>query len=259
MAAGNETRNSYPMTVGDLPGASVGGDLVWAHKDRTVGHAETLMLLNKFSQIPVFDHGEKPLQNKLAGLATWQSIACARLTSSDPKLKLTDALADTLPPVVRKEADLFIAVPAILDAETVLVEDCGLICGIVTAHDLAELLADRSEPFFVLSETEAVLRDLVTQHGLEVRQRAPEDSTVAADNLSMSDCIGALMQKDAWLQLGTGHDRSVVRKALERAREARNRLMHARQQETEDIRQLRNMLDYLRALASAATRPSSSA
>lgn len=256
MASDNGTGNSYPMKVGDLPGASVGADLVWAHRNRTVGHAETLMLLNRYSQIPVFDHGEKPLRNKLAGLATWQSIACARLTSPDPKL--ADALSEK-PPVVSRETDLFLAVPAILYAETVLVEECGVICGIVTAHDLAELLADRSEPFFVLSETEAVLRDLVTHHGLDVKQRESEGSAAEADNLSMSDCIGALLQEDAWQQLGTSHDRSVVRKALDRSRKARNHLMHARKQETEDIRKLRNMLDYLRALASTATSPSSDA
>ena len=241
MTASTTTVPSYPMTISAVQSASLGDDLVWAHKDQKASHAETLMLLHKFSQIPVFNHGKRPLRNKLAGMATWQSLARARLVSSDPNLG--DSMADAVPPVVDKDADLFAAIPGVLAAEVVLVQAEGEICGMVTAHDLADWLSVHSEPFCALVETEALLRDLAVRYGCDAMAEDP----------SMGDCISELGREETWRRLGTNHDRATIIKALNQVREIRNRLMHGRGRATDDTQHCRNLLDYLRALTSAGS------
>ena len=249
MTAGSATRNGLPIMVGAIPSSSLGPDLQWAHKDQMVSRAETMMLLHRYSQVPVFDHGQRPLRNKLKGMATWESIARARLISAEPKL--ADALAETPPQVVHKDSDLFRAIPMILDAEAVLVAEQGDICGIVTAYDLTEWLADRSEPFFALSETEELLRSLfaqITEIDTLLRSVGPDDAPVQIDDLTMGECIRVLDREETWQQIGADHDRATVVAALNEARETRNRLMHGHGHCAGDTQQCRNLLDYLRVI-----------
>ncbi|MCY3894434.1 MAG: hypothetical protein OXF65_14210 [Acidimicrobiaceae bacterium] len=242
--------NDYPLMVGSILSPELGENLKWVHLDQTVGLAETMMMLHKYSQLPVFGRGKMPRRSDLKGMVTWESIARARLGSIEEP-ELADALADAVPQVVGQDMELFRAIPMILDAEAVLVEHQGKICSLITPYDLTEWLADVSEPFFALSEIEALLRCLVdrcTDGDTPVRSVRPDDAPVQIDDLSMGDCIRVLEGEDTWLRLGTHHDRATVVKALNEARKTRNRLMHGREYLTCDAQRCRNLLDYLRAL-----------
>ena len=241
------TSSGYPMKVGGLPSACLGSALRWACKDRPVRYAETLMVVHQFSQIPVFDDDEVPLRSKLVGMATWQSLARARHAVHGSEPKLSEALAETSPQVVSKDADLFTAIPRILAAEAVLVQDGDDICGMVTAYDIADWLAARSEPFFALIEIETMLRDLV-KRSERVAGRPDDDASI--DGLSMYGCINKLKSEKTWGNLNTTHDREVVAEALDRARDARNHLMHGRDDAADDLSHCRNVLSLLRSLTS---------
>lgn len=248
MTSGDEHASSYPISVDSIPSSSLGQKLVWAHVDKPIGYIETLMLLHKYDQIPVFDRDE-PWSKHLRGIVTWQSIARARLSHSEPSL--ADALVVDQT-VVDKDLDLFIAIPRILDTEIVLVRNEGRIDGIVTLYDLTEYLAARSEPFFLLSEIEVLLRMLVEDCiGVDaLGELGGDDASIKTpDDLGMGDCKWILEQGNNWDLLGTNHDRATVINEIERARKLRNQLMHGRAFKMEEIGRHRNLLDYLRVLA----------
>lgn len=250
MTAGSAAGNSYPLMVEAILSPELGEDLKWVHLDQTVGLAETLMMLHKYSQLPVFRRGNAPRRSDLEGLVTWESIARARLGSAEEP-ELADALADAVPQVVERDMELFRVIPMVLDAEAVLVEHQGEICSLITPYDLTKWLADVSEPFFALSEIEARLRCLVDRcidGGTHKRSVGSDDALLRIVDLSMGDCIRVLEREDTWLRLDTRHDRATVVKALNEARETRNRLMHGREYAADDAQRCRNLLDYLRAL-----------
>lgn len=242
-----ESKSSYPMFVSDVPSSSLGEKLVWAHIDKPIGYIETLMLLHKYDQIPVFDHNE-PWSNHLKGIVTWQSIARSRIGRGEPLL--VEALVEDQHPV-DSDVNLFTAIPRILSTEIVLVRDEGRIDGLITLYDLTEYLAKRSEPFFLLSEIEVLLRELIKDRiGKSVLSEFSEGGTSikTLDDLGMGNCKWILEQQKYWALLGTNHDRTTVVHAIERARKLRNQLMHGGSFEMDDIGSHRNLLDYLRIL-----------
>ncbi|WP_419552030.1 CBS domain-containing protein [Candidatus Poriferisodalis sp.] len=248
MTLGNELSSTYPIFVSSIPSSSLGEKLVWTHIDKPIGYVETLMLLHKYNQIPVFDHDE-PWSKYLRGIVTWRSIARARLGRREPSL--AEALVENQH-VVDKDLDLFTAIPRILDTEIVLVRDKGRIDGLVTLYDLTEYLAESSEPFFLLSEIEVLLRRLVERctDKYTPGQRGEADISIKTlDDLGMGDCRTILEQQNNWELLGTNQDRATVTGEIECARKLRNQLMHGRPFEMDDIGRHRNLLDYLRILA----------
>lgn len=248
MISNDEHSSSYPISLDSIPSSSLGQKLVWAQIDKPIGYIETLMLLHKYDQIPVFDR-DKPWSKHLRGIVTWQSIARARFGHGEPSL--ADALVVDQT-VVDKDLDLFTAIPRILDTEIVLVQHKGRIDGLITLYDLTEYLAARSEPFFLLSEIEVLLRGLVKwciDEDKLSQYRSGDISISTSDDLGMGDCKRILEQGKFWEQLGTNQDRVTVVSEIECARKLRNQLMHGRAFEMDEIGRYRNLLDYLRVLA----------
>lgn len=253
MTSDNQFSSSYPISISSIPSSYLGEDLVWAHIAKPIGYVETLMLLHKYNQIPVFDR-DQPRSTDLRGIVTWQSIARARVGRGEPSL--ADALVE-YPPVVDKDLDLFTAIPMMLEKEIVLVRDEGRIDGLITLYDLTKYLADRSELFFVLAEIEVLLRRIVKTYigeGALSQHRESDTWIKKLDDLGMDDCKRILEQDEHWKQLGINHDRVIVVNAIDRARKLRNSLMHGRPSEMvasdmADIGRHRNLLDYLRLLA----------
>lgn len=252
MTSDNEFSPNYPMFISSIPSSSLDEKLVWTHIAKPIGYVETLMLLHKYNQLPVFD-SDKPWSKHLRGIVTWQSIARARLVQAEPSL--AEAL-EQYPLVVDRDLDLFTAIPRILDAEVVLVRDKGQIVGLITSYDLTEYFAKYSEPFFLSSEIEVLLRALVKKciDEDELGQYGGSSNPLSTfDELGIGDCKRILEQRECWERLSTNQDRATVVAEIDRARETRNQLMHGHMSEMGDdkIRMLRNFLDYLRIL----TRP----
>lgn len=238
----------YPVSISSIPSSSLGSELAWLPLHKPVESAATLMQLYKYDQIPVFD-SDRPLLCKLAGVATWQSIERARLgQQNEPTL----AEALTKLPVVKRDEELFAAIPRIMEAEAALVRHQGQIDGIVTAYDLSKFLASRLEPFLIFNEIEIHLHTLVgrlTSEGEFDQDGDPSDSMGTGVGLTIGRCIEKLDSAENWSRLALSQDREIVIQELKVMCAERNAFMHGRRLDVVNIGRHRHLLDYLRGLA----------
>jgi CBS domain-containing protein len=211
--------------VGDIPSARLGDELIVLSPDDGLEHARTLMLAGNFSQLPVLDG---PIV--LKGAVSWQSIATAHARGQCEKLSdATDPEQD----VVRIEADLLGAIPAICREGHVFVRDeQNRVSGIVTASDLAEAFGDLTGPFLRLGELERRLRQCVERMCPtvdELRDVTGHKKATAAHDLTVSQIEKVFRDPARWKMLKWGISQDYFVKELEGIRrEIRNAVAHFR-------------------------------
>lgn len=211
----------FGLTLGTLPSAAAGVERVTL--DATLAQAQTLMLLNDYSQLAVMS-GERSLR----GAVTWQSIAEALMQR--PDASVADAMVPVQP--VRYDDDLLRLVPAIVERNFVFVQDeTGLVTGIVTTANLSELFAERSQPFLLIGEIDQRLRDLLRRHFSldEIRGVCGRDGQrplSSFDDLTVGDYEQVLGSPTCWAKLEWPLDRRTVLARLTEVRETRNDVMH---------------------------------
>src|SRR5437867_4065725 len=124
-------------------------------REDTLRHAETQMLLNDYSQLPVMT-GDRTVH----GLISWKSIGKAHVVgTAGPRV------VDCMDPEVRVlsgDMPLLRAVGEIIQYEIVLVQDrAKKIVGIVTTTDLSVQLRDLTDAFLLIGNIERQIRRLM--------------------------------------------------------------------------------------------------
>ena len=197
-------------------------------REDSLRHAETQMLLNDYSQLPVMT-GDRTAH----GLISWRSIGRAHVigTAGPRVLDCMDNDVRILP----VQMPLLSAVGEIIRNEVVLVHDNEKkIVGIVTTSDLSFQLRDLTDAFLRVGNIERQIRRLIgNRFSLEVlRSFVPlSDSSRVVngiEDLSFGEYLRLLQVPDNWSQLCLKVDAAVVLKRLEEVRKIRNAVMHFR-------------------------------
>ena len=221
--------------------------------DSTISVATTLMLLHDYSQLPVMQ-GDRNVK----GVISWKSIG-ARLSLDRP----CEYVRDCMEPAkeVAKETPLLEVIGTVAESGYVLVrdrEDGDVICGIVTAADLASQFAQLAGPFLLAGQIEGHLRNLV--HGkfplAEVIEGCAasndgngKEITGAAD-LTLGDYGRLLGKPERWDRFQLNVDRKEFLIHLDAVRKIRNSVMHFNPDgiSEDELRILRDSARFLEAL-----------
>lgn len=253
------TDNSIGFPVSAIPSA-ISSPIVVQHDD-PLSLAQTIMLENNFSQLPVMDSGA------VVGTVTWESIATTRLRRHTNEVKgavTSPVCMDAVVPpsaIVSPQKNLLEVVPSVLRDGYVLVAAGGdvpdAIGGIITVHDLATIFGDDRRPMMLVEEIELNLR----RFGKHVySDQDIKDSECRANDWSRMT-LGAypnlLKTSGYWERLGwDGVDKSRFLELVEETATIRNSMMHFSQDpiSPEEMQTLNGLLRILRAL-NRATEP----
>ncbi len=242
----DEPRRTAGVRIGSLPSATRG--LVWVHPEDSLQKAQTLMLVNDFSQLAVMR-----TPTDIPGAITWESVAKALLRSKTVTDVRSARVEST---VVWRNSDLLQAIPSIVAAGFVFVADRGKeVTGIVTTADLSQQFADLAGPFMLLNEIEVRLR-IAIGGAFTVKELAsvkdPSDTKAVStvDDLSLGELTRLLDPAKHWERLEWRLDRKEFLAALQRVRRIRNEVMHFSPDplRTDDLQALRAFLDCLRTI-----------
>ena len=236
--------------IGMLEAADRPDKILTITRDETVEKAATLMIMHRYSQLPVTQN-----MRRIDGMISWRSMGRARAGGHDCRF-VRDCLEDIH--VLDQDAPFFEAVNTITEREVVLVRGKDRkITGIVTTADLSSEYHQKAEPFLLLEEVEDRIRALIKTLNLsdtEIKKaRDPGDEKreiEGVDDLTFGEYVRLLESEENWDRLRLGIDRKLVVKLLNDVREVRNDVMHFRPDsfEPEDlgpVRMLRTLLEQL--------------
>lgn len=194
--------------------------------DAPLSEAITLMLANRYSQLPVMT-----TEREVKGVVSWPSVG-TRLALG----KGGDHVRDMMDPhqEIHADAPLIQAIPIIAEHQYVLVRNAAdhRISGIVTATDLSLQFHQLTEPFLVLGDIENHLRRIIAT------KFSPEELTACrnpvegarpvnrAEDLTFAEYLTLLGNSDRWARLNLAVDRHAFCAQLARIREIRNAVMH---------------------------------
>lgn len=236
--------------IGMLEAADRPDEIVTITRDATVEEAATLMIMHRYSQLPVTQD-----RRRIDGMISWRSMGRARASGQDCK-----HVRDCLEPVriLDQDAPFFEAVDTITEREVVLVRGKDRkITGIVTTADLSSEYHQKAEPFLLLEEVEDRIRALIESLNLsdtEIKKAGDpgdeEREIEGVDDLTFGEYVRLLESQENWDKLQLGIDRKLFGKLMNDVREVRNDVMHFRpdSSEPEDldkVRMLRSLLEQL--------------
>jgi predicted transcriptional regulator len=218
-------------------------------REDSLRHAETQMLLNEYSQLPVMT-GDRTVH----GLISWKSIGKAYVLGTAGRA-VSDYM-DTEVRVLPDDMPLLKAVDEIIRHEIVLVRDrVKHIVGIVTTTDLSIQLRDLTSAFLLVGNIERQLRRLIDTHfEVDVLRSfvAPGSSRIVngVEDLSFGEYLRLLQTPEHWSKLGLKIEPNVVLKRLEQVRAVRNAVMHFRSENDAalDLQSLRSTEAFLVSL-----------
>ena len=230
------------LLVRDIPSAT--GGITPVAPSQTLLQAQTLMIRNDYSQLPVLD-GPRDLK----GCVSWRSIAMARIAKSD--IQLAD-VTDHHPAVVHADQELLEQINVIYEADFVFVQDSdGCICGIVTTADLSGQFRDLTTPFFQLGEIEGRLRRCISAAFklAEIRGAISQSKLKSVEAMTFWQYELLLRDQDRWQRMYWQVDREMFIAHLDDVRKIRNRVMHfGVQLANEDRKTLLSFLHFMRSL-----------
>jgi hypothetical protein len=212
-------------------------------------HAETLMLLNDYSQLPVMS-GKRTVD----GLISWKSIGRAHVVGKSGST-VADCM-DSEVHVLAADMPLLKAVDEIIRHEVVLVRDHSKkIVGIVTTTDLSIQLGDLTNAFLLVGNIERELRRLIgNRFNVDVLRSfvPPESGRVinSVEDLSFGEYLRLLQVPGHWSRLGLKVEANVVLRRLEDVRKIRNAVMHFRSESAtqSDLERLHKTVTFLASL-----------
>ena len=235
--------------IGMLEAANSPKGVLTITRDKTVEEAATLMIMHKYSQLPVTQD-----MRRIDHMISWRSMGRARARGD-----ACEHVRDCLEPVriLDQDAPFFEAVDTITEEEVVLIRGTDrTITGIVTTADLSREYHEMAAPFLLLEEVEDRIRILIGRNLSEEEIRRVKDPAddrreiEDVDDLTFGDYVRLLESPENWEKLRLGIDRKLFVKLLNEVREVRNDVMHFRpdSSEPEDIdkvRMLRSLLEQL--------------
>lgn len=246
---GSSERSRSKFCIGMLEAANRPEKIQAIARDKTVEEATTLMLMHRYSQLPVTQN-----MRDVDGMISWRSLGRAR-ASGDACEHVRDCLEDIR--ILPQDAPFFAAVDTITKEEVVLIRGTDrTITGIVTTADLSREYHEKAAPFLLLEEVEDRIRILISRNlsAEEIKQvKDPSDDTREiedATDLTFGEYVRLLESRENWKKLRLGIDRKLFVGLLNDVREVRNDVMHFRpdSSEPEDldkVRMLRSLLEQL--------------
>lgn len=220
--------------------------------------AVTLMLVNDFSQLPVFNNTnlDKPM-----GFISWKTIGekFASNNLTDTQLNSNSAVSHFIKKevaIISKKETLFNAIHQVVKHDFLLIQDdIGRkeIVGIVTTSDLTAQFEILAKPFLLVSEIENGIRQLLNMANFsseklgEAKFDGDTRTVSTVDDLSFAEYI-TLISKN-WDDLGiTWLDKTIFIAKLHEVRELRNDIMHFNPDglDEEDIRILDEFSNFLK-------------
>lgn len=224
--------------------------LIYVNREATLKEVTTLMLLHKYSQLPILSNKMR----RVEGMISWRSVGKALCLEKSP-IRAIECKEEV--EVVHLNTPLFDIVPKILSKEVVLVKDSEeIICGIITASDIAEQFKLQSEPFFLIQQIEKHIRMILNGCNMFDEMMALlkiekcDDDVSGIDDLTFGQYIMILQNDDLFQKINIPMDRKTLIRNLEEIRLIRNDIMHFNVDETpyEDLLLLRGMADLLTEL-----------
>lgn len=226
--------------------------IISVHPNSPLTEAITKMALNDYSQLPVMS-----TTRKLDGFISWKTIGMKENFGSENKGIVKDYM-DKNVTVLKGSDNLLDSVNYILEREFVFVKNnSNEITGIVTAYDLALQFKHLSEPFIELELIEKSIRKFLDQNFeysdwvsfLEKKQLGRKKIESSRD-LDFGDYTSIIGYKDLKSKIDLKIDREVLTEKLNSVREMRNKLMHFRVTESEDVNleNLKNLSKFFRVL-----------
>ena len=235
--------------IGMLEAANRPDEIVTITRDKTVAEATTLMMMHRYSQLPVTQD-----KRRIDGMISWRSIGRVR-ARGDACTHVRDCLEPVR--ILEQDAPFFEAVDTINEQEVVLVRARDRkITGIVTPSDLSRESHQKAMPFLLLEEVEDRIRILISRNlsAAEIRKaKDPADESREiddVDDLTFGEYVRLLEDRENWEKLRLEIDRKLFVGLLNDVREVRNDVMHFRPDasEPEDldkVRMLRSLLEQL--------------
>ena len=218
--------------IGMLEAANRPKEVLTISRDKTVEEAITMMLMHRFSQLPVTQD-----QRRIDGMISWRSIGRVRARGDGCEF-VRECLEDVH--ILHQDAPFFEAVDAITEREVVLVRGRDrAISGIVTTSDLSRGYHEKAAPFLLLEEVEDRIRALITRSlSAEEIQKAGRSGDMRrevedASDLTFGEYVRLLESKKNWKRLGLRIDRKLFIALLEDVREVRNDVVHFRPDSSE--------------------------
>ncbi|WP_330443845.1 CBS domain-containing protein [Flavobacterium sp. C4GT6] len=261
--AGNEDYEIDPVPrISKLKAANLdrefeeekGKGLISVTRDTTIQEAITLMILNDFSQLPIFSHPK----GEVDGMISWKSIG-RNLGLGKTCVTVNDCKEDIA--ILKYDTPLFEAVKDVLDKEVVLVRKKDkTISGIITTTDIGEEFISLAEPFLFIEQIENHLRRLLhekfspdeIQFNSNYEEKVKEIKKLS--DMTFGQYVRILEHPDRFHKLGLNIDRSLFVKQLEEVRLIRNDIMHfdiANKNDIRHIEVLKQTLNFMNTLAAA--------
>lgn len=204
-------------------------------KNDTLTKAITLMMENDYSQLPVMNSATA---RDVDGIISWHSIGWkTSLGHNGDKVK--DFLTKEFT-TITNDKPLLDAVEIIKARRVVLIrKEDRSISGLVTIADIVEEFHKLAEPFFIVGEIEASLREIIgdkfTPEELkEVKYGDDDREVLSVSNLSFNEYIQLIRKGDNWSRLNLPLDKSVFTERLEKVRDIRNDIMHFNADDIDD-------------------------
>ena len=235
--------------IGMLEAANRPDEILTIKRDKTVEEAVTLMMMHRYSQLPVTQN-----MRRIDGMISWRSMGRVRARGD-----ACEYVRDCLEPVRILDQDdpFFEAVDTITEQEVVLIRGRDRkITGIVTTADLSREYHQKAAPFLLLEAVEDRIRTLISRNlsAEEIKQAGdPGDEKKkieGVDDLTFGEYVRLLESRKNWEKLGLGIDRKRFVRLLNDVREVRNDVMHFRPDSSEpedldSVRKLRQLLEQL--------------
>lgn len=238
-----QVQSNTAQRFADLPSADAGVTSIG--RDTTICKAQSLMIQNDYSQLPVVSGRE------LHGAISWESISRARVHK--PAATLKDAIVPAI--VVSLDDEVLPHVGDIIRKGFVFVRRRDrTINGIVTTTDLSAAFERLAGPFLLVGDVERRLRRVITATfslpELQAVQAATDEgrSIESVENMTAGEYIRLLDNPERWHKLGWEVDRNVFVRSLQAYRELRNEVMHFSPDPLEEAKLalVRNLLAWLR-------------
>lgn len=201
--------------------------LIFVRKETSITEVITLMALHKVSQLPILSGDMRVVE----GMVSWRSITKNLFLGKTPQ-RAYDCREDA--EVVHINTPLFKAVGKVLRNEVILVRDFdNVICGIVTAINIAEQFTLQFEPFFLIEQIERIIRHMLEKSGesIEGMKSFLKDDFHTKEIESISDLtfgqyIKIMENKEFYNKLNIAAERKLLIEYLDKTRMIRNEIMH---------------------------------
>ena len=216
------------------------------NNDATLNEAITLMMLHKYSQLPVTTGGVR----NLVGYISWETIGNAIVNGVSTGIVKDYTSKDVK--TLTLDTPLLQAIKLVYDHEFIIVLKDKAICGIVTMADISSQFLASTEPFLCLEQIENQIRQIFDGKFLleEIKKISaePDRKIESLDDLTFGEYIRLIEDPKNWESLNIKSvDRALFVKYLDKIRLIRNDIMHFEPAgiTKEQQNDLKKMTDYL--------------